>query len=73
MGYEDELLTAMDGNGLNDSDALLREMAGFLARLRPATTYLSVPTSAPAEGWAHLLLRKSSIGLIISSVSGLIV
>jgi hypothetical protein len=53
VGYADELLTAMNGNGLNDSDALLREIAGFLAHLRPATTYLSVPTRPPAEGWAQ--------------------
>jgi len=54
VGYADELLTAMNGNGLNDSDALLREIAGFLARfLGPATTYLSVPTRPPAEGWAQ--------------------
>lgn len=52
--YRGELSTeTMLANGLNDSDALLREILGFLARLRPATAYLSVPTRPPAEGWTQ--------------------
>jgi len=39
--------------GLNDGERDLRQVAGFLARLRPATAYLSIPTRPPAEVWAH--------------------
>ena len=39
--------------GLNDSEALLRETAGFLARLKPAAAYLSIPTRPPAEKWVQ--------------------
>jgi len=50
--YGGELVTkTMFVKGLNDSDASLREIAGFLARLRPARAYLSVPTRPPAEEW----------------------
>jgi wyosine [tRNA(Phe)-imidazoG37] synthetase (radical SAM superfamily) len=52
--YAGELVTeTMLVKGLNDSDALLRDIAGFLARLRPATTYLAVPTRPPAEEWVQ--------------------
>jgi len=52
--YSGELVTeTMLVKGLNDSDALLREIAGFLARLRPARAYLAVPTRPPAEEWAQ--------------------
>jgi len=39
--------------GLNDSAEGLREVAGFLARLRPERAYLSVPTRPPHEKWVR--------------------
>ena len=39
--------------GLNDGEGHLRQVAGFLARLRPATAYLSIPTRPPAEAWVR--------------------
>ena len=39
--------------GVNDGDDHIREVAGFLARLRPATAYLAIPTRPPAEAWVH--------------------
>jgi wyosine [tRNA(Phe)-imidazoG37] synthetase (radical SAM superfamily) len=39
--------------GLSDGEGDLRQVAGFLARLRPATAYLSIPTRPPAEAWAQ--------------------
>ncbi len=40
--------------GVNDSDELLEELSEFLARLRPETAYLAIPTRPPAEAnvWA---------------------
>ena len=35
--------------GVNDSSKSLEELAAFLARLRPETAYLAVPTRPPAE------------------------
>ncbi len=35
--------------GVNDSDELLEELSEFLARLRPETAYLAIPTRPPAE------------------------
>ena len=35
--------------GVNDSDELLEELSAFLARLRPETAYLAIPTRPPAE------------------------
>ncbi|MEW5827206.1 MAG: radical SAM protein [Candidatus Bipolaricaulota bacterium] len=37
--------------GLNDSEKHAEAVADFLARLRPATAYLSVATRPPAEAW----------------------
>ena len=52
--YTGELVTeTMLVKGLNDSDAVLREIAGFLDRLRPARAYLAVPTRPPAEAWVQ--------------------
>lgn len=52
--YRGELVTeTMLVKGLNDIDALLREIAGFLARLRPARAYLAIPIRPPAEKWAQ--------------------
>ena len=39
--------------GLNDDEAALAQLAGFLAHLWPATAYLSVPTRPPAEPWVR--------------------
>jgi len=39
--------------GLNDGPESIAKVADFLARLRPATAYLSIPTRPPAEVWAH--------------------
>ena len=39
--------------GVNDSDALVGEVADFLARLRPSTAYLAIPTRPPAEEWVQ--------------------
>ena len=35
--------------GVNDSGELLEELSEFLARLRPETAYLAIPTRPPAE------------------------
>jgi wyosine [tRNA(Phe)-imidazoG37] synthetase (radical SAM superfamily) len=35
--------------GINDDDDQIRDVAGFLARLEPATAYLAIPTRPPAE------------------------
>jgi wyosine [tRNA(Phe)-imidazoG37] synthetase (radical SAM superfamily) len=37
----------------NDSDAHLRKVADYLARLKPVTAYLSIPTRPPAEAWVQ--------------------
>jgi wyosine [tRNA(Phe)-imidazoG37] synthetase (radical SAM superfamily) len=39
--------------GLNDSEEQIEAVARFLARLRPATAYLAVPTRPPAESWVR--------------------
>ncbi|MGA9347606.1 MAG: radical SAM protein [Anaerolineae bacterium] len=39
--------------GVNDSDDHVREVTDFLARLRPARAYLSIPTRPPAEEWVR--------------------
>ena len=39
--------------GVNDTDASIRNVAAFLARLKPATIYLAIPTKPPAERWVH--------------------
>ena len=39
--------------GVNDSDSHLEEVADFLAQLRPARAYLSIPTRPPAEKWVQ--------------------
>jgi wyosine [tRNA(Phe)-imidazoG37] synthetase (radical SAM superfamily) len=39
--------------GVNDGAEQFREVAGFLARLKPATAYLAVPTRPPAENWVR--------------------
>lgn len=52
--YKGELVTeTMLVEGVNDNDEHVQEVAGFLARLKPARAYLAIPTRPPAELWAH--------------------
>jgi wyosine [tRNA(Phe)-imidazoG37] synthetase (radical SAM superfamily) len=52
--YAGKLVTeTMLVGGVNDGEEELRETAAFLARLRPATAYLSIPTRPPAEAWVR--------------------
>jgi wyosine [tRNA(Phe)-imidazoG37] synthetase (radical SAM superfamily) len=52
--YKGELVTeTMLVEGINDSDDHVREVADFLARLKPARAYLSIPTRPPAEEWVR--------------------
>jgi len=54
QSYGGELATeTMLVAGVNDDDALVGEVADFLARLRPSVSYLSVPTRPPAEKWVR--------------------
>jgi len=47
-----ELVTeTMLVEGINDGVSFVGEVADFLARLRPVTAYLSLPTRPPAERW----------------------
>ncbi|MBW1813199.1 MAG: radical SAM protein [Deltaproteobacteria bacterium] len=52
--YRGKLTTeTMLVKGVNDTDTSIREVADFLARLKPATIYLAIPTKPPAEGWVE--------------------
>jgi len=52
--YGGELVTeTMLVQGVNDGDNHVREVAGFLSRLKPARAYLSIPTRPPAEEWVR--------------------
>ncbi|MBU0663589.1 MAG: radical SAM protein [Proteobacteria bacterium] len=52
--YEGKLVTeTMLVHGVNDSPRTLTEVADFLARLKPAKAYLSIPTRPPTETWVH--------------------
>ena len=52
--YRGELATeTMLVEGVNDGDDHVRELADFLARLKPARAYLSIPTRPPAEEWVR--------------------
>jgi wyosine [tRNA(Phe)-imidazoG37] synthetase (radical SAM superfamily) len=52
--YRGELATeTMLVEGVNDRDDHFGEITGFLARLRPARAYLSIPTRPPAEEWVQ--------------------
>jgi len=52
--YRGELATeTMLVEGVNDGDDHVREVADFLARLKPARAYLSIPTRPPAEEWVR--------------------
>ena len=52
--YRGELATeTMLVEGVNDGDDHVGEVADFLARLKPARAYLSIPTRPPAEEWVR--------------------
>jgi wyosine [tRNA(Phe)-imidazoG37] synthetase (radical SAM superfamily) len=52
--YPGKLVTeTMLVEGRNDGEEGLGKLADFLARLRPRTAYLSVPTRPPAEAWVR--------------------
>ncbi|MBC2709825.1 MAG: radical SAM protein [Desulfosarcina sp.] len=52
--YRGELTTeTMLVGGVNDTDASIRDVADFLARLKPATIFLAIPTKPPAERWVQ--------------------
>jgi wyosine [tRNA(Phe)-imidazoG37] synthetase (radical SAM superfamily) len=52
--YHGELATeTMLVKGANDTEASIRNVAAFLARLKPSTIYLAIPTKPPAEKWVH--------------------
>lgn len=52
--YRGELATeTMLVEGVNDGDGHVKEVADFLARLKPAKAYLSIPTRPPAEEWVR--------------------
>jgi wyosine [tRNA(Phe)-imidazoG37] synthetase (radical SAM superfamily) len=52
--FKGELVTeTMLVQGINDGDDQIRDVAGFLARLEPATAYLAIPTRPPAEEWVQ--------------------
>ena len=54
QAFNGELATeTMLVEGVNDGDDHIREVAGFLSRLRPATAYLAISTRPPAEEWVH--------------------
>jgi wyosine [tRNA(Phe)-imidazoG37] synthetase (radical SAM superfamily) len=39
--------------GVNDDISTLSEIAEYLATIKPAVSYLSIPTRPPAEKWVH--------------------
>jgi wyosine [tRNA(Phe)-imidazoG37] synthetase (radical SAM superfamily) len=52
--YRGELATeTMLVKGANDTETSIRNLAAFLARLKPSTIYLAIPTKPPAEKWVH--------------------
>ena len=54
QAFRGELATeTMLVQGVNDGDDQIRDVAGFLARLKPATAYLAIATRPPAEEWVH--------------------
>ena len=53
--YTGELATeTMLCGGVNDSPEELRDVAAFLAEIRPATSYITAPIRPPAEEWVRL-------------------
>ncbi len=54
QAFKGELATeTMLVEGINDGTDHIEKIAYFLTRLRPARTYLSIPTRPPAEGWVR--------------------
>jgi wyosine [tRNA(Phe)-imidazoG37] synthetase (radical SAM superfamily) len=52
--YTGELVTeTMLVQGINDGDKQLEKVADFLAQLKPARAYLSIPIRPPAEAWVR--------------------
>ena len=52
--YSGELVTeTMLVSSINDNETCITEIADFLAQLRPARSYLSIPTRPPAESWVR--------------------
>jgi wyosine [tRNA(Phe)-imidazoG37] synthetase (radical SAM superfamily) len=45
--------------GVNDTETSIKNVAAFLARLKPSTIYLAIPTKPPAERWVHAPDEKS--------------
>jgi wyosine [tRNA(Phe)-imidazoG37] synthetase (radical SAM superfamily) len=60
QAFKGELATeTMLVEGVNEDDDHIREVADFLACLRPATAYLAIPTRPPAEKWVHSPSEKA--------------
>ncbi|NTU85068.1 MAG: radical SAM protein [Chloroflexales bacterium] len=58
--FKGELATeTMLVDGLNDTEESVAAVAEFVARLRPATAYLAVPTRPPAEPWVRIPAEAS--------------
>ena len=52
--YQGELVTeTMLVKDINDSDGHITEVADFLAQVKPAKAYISIPTRPPAEKWVQ--------------------
>ena len=52
--FNGELATeTMLVKGVNDNDEDLKEVVGYIAKLRPDKAYISIPTRPPAEKWVH--------------------
>jgi wyosine [tRNA(Phe)-imidazoG37] synthetase (radical SAM superfamily) len=53
-GFDGTLVTeTMVVDGLNDAADALRDLAQFLADVRPGIAYLAIPTRPPAENWVQ--------------------
>jgi len=53
QSFEGKLVTeTMLLRGVNDGDVSMELIADFLATVRPAIAYISIPTRPPAESWA---------------------
>lgn len=52
--FEGQLVTeTMLVEGVNDGVAAIEAVSDFLARLKPQTAYLAIPTRPPAEAWVR--------------------
>lgn len=53
-GFSGKLVSeTMLVSGLNDDEDNIKSVADFLARLKPAASYLSIPIRPPAESWVQ--------------------